>query len=92
MSRHLDRLRRGERWWAAEIALRLAGLAMLASFYRVVLIAHNWVIAAPRHSVGLAIFALCAVSMTLFSAGLGFLFEGPGLFRMVPIPRKSAYF
>ena len=91
MSRHLDRLHRGERWWAAEIALRGSGLLLFDAAYRIALLIQRMLVA-PRHPVTAGEFALCAAVVALLTSGLALTFEGPGLFRFVAIPRKSAYF
>jgi hypothetical protein len=92
MSGKLEMLRQGERWWPAEIAMRGAGLALLAACYRTAMLAHRLTTAAPPHRVTLAEFGLCAAIFLLLIFGLALVAEGPGLLRRVPIPAHSAFF
>ncbi|MBB3981401.1 hypothetical protein GGR44_001048 [Sphingobium fontiphilum] len=92
MSLHFDRLRRGERWWAAEIVLRAIGLMLLVGCYRLALVAHRMVTAPPPHQATLGEFAICTAIVVTLTSGLAFTLFGPGLFEEVPIPRNSAYF
>ena len=90
MSRYLDRLRRGERWWGAELILRLLGLALLAGCLALARLAERWGRTPPVHQASPAAFAICLAVFALLAAGLGLLLEGPGLFRHVPLPTRSA--
>lgn len=92
MSGYLERLREGERLWVAEGVLRVCGLALLGACYRAALLAHALVTARPPHQTSLAEFAVCAATFVLLICGLALTFEGPGLFRHLPIPAHSAYF
>jgi hypothetical protein len=89
MSRNLDRLRRGERLWFAEAALRAAGLLLLAATYRLGLTAHDWETAPPPHPVTPGEFAVCLGTVVCLSGGLALAMFGPGLLRHVPIPRGN---
>jgi hypothetical protein len=53
---------------------------------------HRWIVAPPPHQVTLAQFGFCAVIFALLTVGLALSIEGPGLFRLVPIPQHSAFF
>ncbi|MEP6869501.1 MAG: hypothetical protein ABJA20_13395 [Novosphingobium sp.] len=92
MSGNLDRLRHGERWWAAEVALRVGGLMLLGACYRAALLAHALITALPQHRATLSEFAVCAATFLSLTGGIALTFAGPGLFRHVPIPAHSAYF
>ena len=92
MSRHLDRLRRGERWWAAEIFLRAIGVTLLGSCYSLGLLAHRMVTTLPSHQATRGEFAICTAIVLALTSGLALTLFGPGLFWEVPIPRNSAYF
>lgn len=92
MSVNLDRLRQGERWWAAEAVLRGAGLLVLAACYHLGLVAQRLAVAPPLHRVTLPEFALSVAVFFLLTTGLALTVEGPGLFRQVAIPVRSAYF
>jgi uncharacterized membrane protein len=92
MSRNLDRLRKGERWWTAEVILRSIGILLLSTCYRLGIIAHRWVTAQPMHQATLREFAACLAIVVCLTSGLALTMFGPKLFEHVPIPRNSAYF
>ena len=92
MSSHFDRLHRGERWWAAEFVLRTAGIALLGGCYKLALLAHRMIAAAPPHEATLGEFAICAAVFLALTSGLALTMEGPGLFRHVPVPSRSAWY
>ena len=91
MSSVFDRLRDGRRWWTAELVLRSAGLGLLAAFWHCSLTAYRWIGAPPPHRVTPAEFGICAVAFVLLTTGLALGIEGPSLFRLVPIPKHSAF-
>lgn len=91
MSYVFDRLAKGQRWWAAEVALRLAGLGLIAACYRTAIGVHNLIIASPPHEASMGEFALCVAIVLLLTSGLALAFVGPALFRHVPVPPR-AYF
>lgn len=92
MSGNLDRLHNGERWWAAEVIVRLGGLVLLGACYRSAVLAHRLITALPLHRATVGEFAVCAATFLLLTSGLALTFTGPGLFRHVPIPAHSAFF
>lgn len=92
MSGNPDRLRKGERWWAAEVVLRFCGLVFLGGCYRAALLAHRLINTSPPHQATPGEFAVCAVTFLMLTCSLALIFEGPGLFHHVPIPAHSAYF
>lgn len=92
MSRNLDRLRRGERWWPAEAVLRALGLLVLAASGRLALIAHRLLSASQPHQATAREFGLCLAIGLLLNLGLGLLLFGPKLFEHVPIPPHSAWY
>lgn len=87
----LERLQSGQRWWAAELGLRaLAGALLalaLACFRHLELRVAGAAGAAPRP----AEFAAAALAFAGTVAGLALLIEGPGLFRLVPYPRRRLF-
>lgn len=89
MSAISNRLRQGDRWPAAELALRGAGLAVLYACWRVVGIARRLAVVPQGHQPPVSEYAVCLVAVVLLSAGIALTFEGPGLFRHVPIPGRS---
>jgi len=89
---HFDRLRRGERWWPAEIALRAVGLMLLGGCFELARLAHRMVTAPPPHQATLGEFAVCAAIVVALISGVALTFFGPGLFEEVAIARNSAVF
>jgi hypothetical protein len=92
MSSVLERLRSGRRWWLAEVVVRLAGAGLLAAFWRCARIAQHWIATPTPHGATPGEFGICAVAFALLTTGLALGLEGPGLFRLVPIPKHSAFF
>lgn len=91
MSKYLERLRKGERWWGAEIAMRSLGILLLYGCYNLGLAAQRWAAATPRHQATQEEFGLCLGVAILLSSGLGLTLFGPGLCKHVPIPPHSAW-
>jgi hypothetical protein len=89
MSQNLDRLRKGERWWAAELALRTIGLLLLSACYRLGVIVHRWATAMPSHRTTPGEFALCLGIAVCLTSGLALTMVGPKLFEQVPIPKNN---
>lgn len=89
MSRNLDRLRKGERWWTAEVVLRALGMLSLAACYRLGIVAHRLVTTPPRHQATLGEFAVCLVIAVCLTSGLAFTMFGPKLFQHVPVPKTN---
>ncbi|MCY1670513.1 hypothetical protein OVA07_05745 [Novosphingobium sp. SL115] len=88
MSSHFDRLRRGERWWAAELVFRTIGIALLGGCYRLALVAHRTISVPPPHGTTPGEFALCVGIFLSLAAGLALTMEGPGLLRDLPVPPR----
>lgn len=88
MNAILERLERGERWWAAEIVLRSIGLGLLHAC-ALMLRRIFWLVHQPRPHQGAPLeFAVAAIAFACLSAGLALLLEGPGLFRRVDLPPR----
>lgn len=79
-------LRQGTRWWPAEVALRLTGVALLLACRRLAAIAHRLANVPAPHPAGAIDLALCALILALLCGGLVLTFYGPGLLRAVPLP------
>ena len=79
-------LRRGERWWPAELASRLAGLAALALCARVILAERTSAMAPPFHPAHALDLLRCALALGLLVMANLLLFAGPALLREVPWP------
>ena len=91
MSTMIEALRRRRGQWPTELALRLGGAGLLAAAGRLALMLHRWLAMSGRHPVSLSQFALGDAAFALCVAGLALVIEGPGLFRLVPVPRHSAF-
>ena len=89
MSNHFDRLRRAERWWAAEIIMRLIGILVLGGGCKLALFAHQMTSTRPPHQATLGEFAICAVLVLALTSGLALTLFGPEVFNEVPTPRSS---
>lgn len=91
MSGTLDRLRKGERCWPAELVLRGLGLAALTACWRAALFAHRLIVELPAHPPTAGEFAICAVTVLLLTTGIALTFEGAGLFLQVPFPPRNVH-
>ncbi len=89
MTRNLDRLRKGERWWTAEFVLRLSGMVLLTAAYRLGGVAHRWVMTPPPHQATPGEFAVSLGIVVCLTCGLALTMFGPKLFEHVPIPKKN---
>lgn len=83
------RMERGERVWAAEIALRFSGLVLLRTCRLAVMWLLRMVRAAPPHQATPAEFAVAMAGFVCLTTGLALFFEGPGLFRLMPRPPRA---
>ncbi len=80
------RLERGERWWAAELVLRIAGLALLGLF----VVAVRTVCRLAASQQGTPLEALVAFGAYFcLATGLALLIAGPGLFQLMPKPPRA---
>lgn len=84
-----SRMQRGERVWIAEIVLRLSGLALLGLCRLAVLALLRMARVVPPHQGTPAGFAVGAAGFVCLTTGLALLFEGPGLFRLMPRPPRA---
>ena len=84
----LRRLETGERWWAAEAAFAAVAFLMLSlaawAAREVVLLVHR----APPHPGSPLEFVVALLAVLCGCLGLACLVEGPGLFRLVPVPPR----
>lgn len=90
MSHYFDRLARGERVWAAEVSLRVAGLLALAVCCCLGAVAHRLMTTPQPHRASLSEFALCVGMAVSLNCGLALTMDGPKLFARVPNPRRIA--
>jgi hypothetical protein len=92
MGRIMHRLESGERWWAAEIALRSIGLATLVLCAAAALWLYRSMHQPPRHEARALEYGAALVAFLSWSLGWAFLVEGPGLFKLVPVPARYRRF
>ena len=85
----IGKLRRGERCWPAEIALRVIGLGLLglgALVARIVIwdVNRTLVDTAPE-------FLLAALAFFCLTGGLALVLFGPRLFKLMPKPPRALF-
>lgn len=85
----IRRLETGERWWAAELVIRLVGLALLGICAVACLRLDRMVHQPPRHDASPLEGLVAALAYLSFSAGWALALVGPALFRLVPLPKRS---
>jgi hypothetical protein len=85
----IRRMQQGERVWPAEALLRLSGLALLGACRLAALWLLRLVRIAPPHQGTPAEVAVAAAVFVCLTTGLALLFEGPGLFRLMPRPPRA---
>lgn len=88
----MRRLEGGERWWAAEIALRSLGLVLLALCLGVSLLLYRSVQQPPPHEPHALDYAGALVVFLSWSSGGALLTVGPGLFERITLPGRYARF
>lgn len=92
MQTFLYRLERGAGGWPAQLSLRLGGALLLGLCALAV-----WALAVsmhrpPFHSASPAEFGEAISSVVTWSLGWALLIEGPGLFRLIPVPPRHVRF
>jgi hypothetical protein len=92
MGQIMRRLESGERWWAAEIVLRSFGLSLLALCAATALWLCRSVHQPPAHSARALEYGAALVAFLSWSLGWAFLVEGPGLFKLIPVPPRHRRF
>ncbi len=92
MGRIMRRLESGERWWAAEIVIRSAGLGLLALCAVAALWLCRSVHLPPPHEPRLRDYGAALAAFLGWSLGWACLVEGPGLFKLIPVPSRYRRF
>jgi hypothetical protein len=92
MGKIMRRLGTGERWWAAEVAVRATGLALLVLCALAMLWLRQSVLLPPLHQPDALEIADAAGGLLCGSLGGALLGTGPGLFRLVDLPGRHARF
>ncbi|WP_448662096.1 hypothetical protein ACG3SL_15655 [Sphingomonas sp. CJ20] len=82
------RLETGTHGWREEIAVRAAGAVLLSLCVAAAMWLHRAVTHPPGHAATLIEFAAAALATACLGLGGAFLVEGPGLFRLIPIPGR----
>lgn len=85
----LQRLRRGERVWTAELALRSAGAVLLYACLLAWRCDCRLVAASPAHDGTPVEMAVALLVWACLSTGLALTLVGPGLLRRVPLPPRA---
>jgi hypothetical protein len=92
MGRIMHRLESGERWWAAEFVLRTLGLALLGLCALSALWLYRSTHLPPPHDGRPLEYLAALVAFLSWSLGWAFLMEGPGLFKLIPVPARYRRF
>lgn len=88
MNAIVHRLGSGERWWAAEAVLRGFGLLLFGLCALAAIWLYRSANQPPPHDTEPAEFLAAFVTVQGWCLGTCFLAAGPGLFRLVPDPRR----
>ena len=92
MRQALQRLRSGERWWAADIAIRGVGVLLLGACAA----SADWLYRTdhrpPTHASGALEVAEALLIVLCWALGWAAVGEGQGLFRLVELPGRYAHF
>lgn len=89
MGQIMRRLESGEQWRAADVALRAAGLGLLALFVGVSLFLHHQARNGPRHEPYVRDYVIACVAFLSWSTGCALLTYGPRLFARVQLPERQ---
>lgn len=87
----LDRLGTGGRWWAAEFALRGAGLVLLVGCALASLWLYRSVHRPPVHETTVLEFLAAAGAVVGGCGGTLLVWQGPSLFELLPVPARSIH-
>lgn len=74
--------------WAPELGFRGIAAALLGLAGMILRTVEHAVQRLPHQPFSIAAFALCALAFAMATTGLALAIEGPGLFRLVPYPRR----
>lgn len=88
----LRRLENGAGGWPAQAGLRLGGATLLGlcalAVWTLILSLHR----PPSHNASPAEFGEAVASVLTWALGWALLIEGPGLFRLIPVPPRHVRF
>ena len=86
MGAFLHRLESGAGGWPAQAGLRLGGALLLGGCALAVSALAVSIHHAPLHNADPAEFGEAVLSVIAWALGWALLLEGPGLFRLIPVP------
>lgn len=89
MTAILRRLESDRPGWAVQIAVRSAGLALLGLCAATAWWLHRSVHQLPPHGATLLEYAAALLTVASGCLGWALLGEGPGLFRLIPVPGRT---
>lgn len=92
MQAFLRRLEQGAGGWPAQLSLRLGGALLLGLCALAVTMLAASMHRPPPHAAYPAEFGEAALSVLTWALGWALLIEGPGLFRLIPVPPRHARF
>ena len=84
----LSRLGTGERWWAAEVALRLCGIVLLGLCALSTMWLYRSVHQPPAHEASAPEMLAAFLTVQSWCLSSTLIAVGPGLFTLVPVPRS----
>lgn len=88
----IRRLEAGQRCWGAECALRGCGVALLGICATGFWSLHRSIHQPGAQGSSMLDFALAAFVVAALGLGLALTFEGPALFRLIPLPGQHLDF
>ncbi len=88
----LRRLEQGAGGWPARLGLRLGGAVLLALCGLAAWTLYLSMNRPPLHNADPAEFGEAIFSVIAWALGWALLIEGPGLFRLIPVPPRHVRF
>jgi len=88
----LRQLEQGAGGWPAQLGLRAGGAVLLTGCALLASALFASIHHPPHHPVAPAEFGEAMLSVIAWALGWALLVEGPGLFRMIPVPPSHARF
>lgn len=85
-------LEEGEGGWAAQLGLRLGGALLLGTCALLAWALFVSMHRPPEHNASPAEFGEALSSVVTWALGWALLIEGPGLFRLIPVPPRHIRF
>ena len=88
----MRRIQSGKRWWAAEAAFRVGGLALLGLCAAAAIWLHHSLNQPPLHQAGVGELLVASIVAGGWFTGWPLLIQGPRLFELVTVPGKRGGF